>query len=131
MYKTNVVGVTKGDDKRQDTIRKYIVKDMEVDLVREPGNPFDDNAIAVKVFNKMTGYIPASIAKKIAPELDKGIKMTAIVTGKGKGKRSGNWSYNVEITEDEEASPVVDPIGLDLDFDAKTFVRKEILWELI
>lgn len=47
-------------------------------LVREPGNPHDPNAIMVALFGHYgLGYVPAAIAKKIAPIIDSGRHLEA------------------------------------------------------
>jgi len=101
-YKINVVGVSfKNSDgnSRQEIIRKYVVNGMEVDLVREPENKYDKNAIAVSVLGNKAGYIPGFLAAKMATKMDEGTKMTAVVTWKGMGEKSGKWSFNIEVTE--------------------------------
>ena len=58
----------------QENIKTYAgpgVGDFE--LVREPDNPYDENAIRVALFGYFEfGYIPAPIAKKLAPLMDSG-----------------------------------------------------------
>ena len=61
-------------DACQDNIKKYAgpgVGDFE--LVREPEKPYDQNAIKVALFGHFEfGYIPAPIAKELAPQIDSG-----------------------------------------------------------
>lgn len=66
-------------------------------LVREPNNPYDPNAIAIKTEDSQhLGYINKKLASAIAPEMDSGVKFRASVssvTG-GNGK---NYGINIEI----------------------------------
>jgi hypothetical protein len=58
----------------QDNIKKFAgpgVGDFE--LVREPDNPADQNAIRVALFGHFElGYVPRPIAKELAPLMDNG-----------------------------------------------------------
>ena len=45
---------------------------LPVDLLREPTNPYDENAVRVFVDSMMVGYIPAAFAKEMAPMIDAG-----------------------------------------------------------
>jgi hypothetical protein len=49
----------------------------EYDLVREPENPHDPFAVRVCFCNFCLGYLPRTIAKKVAPLMDAGTKMVA------------------------------------------------------
>lgn len=40
------------------------------DLVREPDNEHDANAIAVVLLDETVGYVPAQVAERLAPQLD-------------------------------------------------------------
>ena len=66
-------------DACQDNIKKYAgpgVGDFE--LVREQDNPYDQNAIKVALFGHFKfGYIPAPIAKELAPQIDSGMRFVA------------------------------------------------------
>ena len=53
-----------------------------VDLVREPDNPYDPNAVAVHVEGVKCGYVPRAQAKRLAADMDVGRKVTATLTGK-------------------------------------------------
>ena len=61
-------------DACQDNIKKYAgpgVGDFE--LVREPDNLYDKNAIKVALFGHFEfGYIPAPIARELSPLMDAG-----------------------------------------------------------
>lgn len=81
---TNIAGVT--FDKRQNYlnyIKKQNTNDIQIYLRREPKNKFDPNAIRVCARNIKTkkyadcGYIPAELAKTLAPLMDNGIFINA------------------------------------------------------
>lgn len=70
-YVTKVAGVT--FEGRQEIIQR-ITKDMPCRLEPEPTNPFDENAIAVKVATapgvvEHIGYVPKNLAAFVAPHL--------------------------------------------------------------
>jgi hypothetical protein len=70
----------------------------EVILIREPDNPFDKNAVAVKTNQGIIiGHLSRELAKKLSLFIDKGIKYKCIIeniTGKEiKG-------VNIKITND-------------------------------
>lgn len=49
-------------------------------LVREPGNPFDPNAIMfVTATGRMVGYVDKELAKTLAPLIDAGQKFTVVL----------------------------------------------------
>lgn len=52
-----------------------------VDLVREPGNAYDRNALAAKVGGELVGYLGREFAAQLAPALDKHRIQVARVCG--------------------------------------------------
>lgn len=64
-----------------------------VDLRREPNNPHDENAIAVYLKGNKCGYVPATEAAHLAPEIDKGWCCGAFL----KKLRSGDGEWWVDI----------------------------------
>ncbi|MFY3978788.1 HIRAN domain-containing protein [Achromobacter xylosoxidans] len=70
-------------------IQRHCRKDMEVQLRREPSNPYDSNAISVWMpvprflfwgtKHVQIGYIKSRRAKSLAPVMDKGVKVEAFV----------------------------------------------------
>jgi len=71
-------------------------------LVREADNEFDPNAIAVFVRtvtgNRQLGYIPKDVAAKLAPLMDEGADLRAVITlMTGGGEK--NIGANLRITE--------------------------------
>ena len=58
---------------RHQTALEFVLRGTFFILCREPDNPFDKNAIAVKARGKyMLGYIPRYVAESLAPLLDAG-----------------------------------------------------------
>ncbi len=68
---TKLTGVTIGD--AQENIKKFGCKDiMTYELLREPDNPYDPNAIRVVIGPYYMGYIPKEVSKELAPLIDAG-----------------------------------------------------------
>ena len=74
---TRLAGVTHGD--AQANIKKYGGPGIgHYDLVREPNNPHDPNAIRVALFGQIfMGYIPAKTAAMLAPLMDQRRELVA------------------------------------------------------
>lgn len=87
-----VVGVTFTNEdgrKRADIIRELIGKnqnDIKIQLVREPDNRFDMNAVKVIADNEQIGYIGKEYAQIIAPLMDEYEEFDAVVKGVGEYK---------------------------------------------
>lgn len=88
-----VVGVTFTNEdtgeKRSDIIRELMDKDIsgiKIDLIREPENKYDVNAIKVLANNRQIGYIGKEYATIIAPLLDEYEEFVATVKGIGEYK---------------------------------------------
>lgn len=67
-----------------------------VDLVREPANPYDANAIALHAPGAADpfGYVNKQNAARIAPRMDAGTQFAAVVlTGEGPGVLTGAATY--------------------------------------
>lgn len=69
-------------------IRRHCKDGMKADLVREPANPYDSNAIAVTLWagnwlfggkTAQIGHLKAPLAARLAPLMDAGVKMRAVV----------------------------------------------------
>jgi len=74
---TKLAGVTFKD--AQENINKYGIPNLiDCDLIREPENPSDPNAIKVVIFgNRFMGYVPKHIAGSLAPMMDNGRSFVA------------------------------------------------------
>lgn len=87
-----VVGVTftnEDGEKRSDIIRELANQDIDsidVQLVREPDNRYDMNAVKVLANDKQIGYIGKDYASIIAPLIDEYEEFTAKVKGIGEYK---------------------------------------------
>lgn len=66
-YELNVAGVTKAG--RQKTVRD-LFPGLDLELVREPDNPHDENAVAVYCEGDQVGYVPEGKARMVADYLD-------------------------------------------------------------
>lgn len=102
-----------GQKNEDGTPRQEIIAGCEpgdiVTLVREPKNPYDENAIRIDYKHEAIGYINKSDAAKLAPILDADRKHTAIIH-KLKGGVSDYPKYGVEISiawDDRSAHPFV------------------------
>lgn len=88
-----VVGVTFTNEgtgeKRADIIRELMNKkpeDIKIELVREPENKYDMNAIKVLADDRQIGYIGKEYASMIAPLLDEFEEFNVTVKGIGEYK---------------------------------------------
>lgn len=79
-----VVGTTVGNiQERLAFIKQFPVETMQAELVREPENQFDKNAIKIVIhlrsINRKTviGYVPKGLASSLAPVLDAGVQAKA------------------------------------------------------
>ena len=50
-----------------------------LELRRDPGNPHDENAIAVLAGGAQVGWVPREVAVELAPDVDAGRPWTAVV----------------------------------------------------
>lgn len=72
-----LAGVSFGN--RQNIIISKLQKNIKLNLKRDYKNEYDKNAIGVYYNNDLVGWIPKYLAKKMAPEIDLGIKWEAII----------------------------------------------------
>ncbi len=89
-----VVGVTFTNEgtgeKRADIVRELAQKniaDIKIQLVREPENAYDANAVKVIADDRQIGYIGKEYATIIAPLMDECEEFSAIVKGIGEYKK--------------------------------------------
>lgn len=75
---------------------------MEYEMVREPDNPFDLNAIRVCAGPHKFGYIPAMIAQNIAPEMDSGRRFIAQYVSLNKSPYYDKVGLTIRIVEVDE-----------------------------
>ncbi len=88
-FYTKIVGVS--FEGRQDTVAG-LLPGLALELVREPANDFDPNAIAVRYGALALGYIRREIARRIAPNIDGGQRYAATV-----GSITGGGERNVGV----------------------------------
>lgn len=84
-----VVGVTFANEdgsSRKETILGMTTA-SPVDLIREPDNKYDKNAIKVITGDKQIGYIGKEYASIMAPLMDNEIQFTAVVNDCGEFKK--------------------------------------------
>ncbi len=111
---TKVVGVTwsntKADEGRRD--RQRIIEDALLngrpflELVREPGNPHDKNAISVWFDHEKIGYLSADLVADLAPLFDKGGKIMPFdceITGGTPDSPIFGVNIGLEITDPKNA----------------------------
>lgn len=54
-------------------LRERLAKaEGEASLIREPENPHDPNAVAVLAGGDIIGHVPAGLAERLGPEIDRG-----------------------------------------------------------
>lgn len=102
-FYSKIVGVTFGDAQ---SYIKYLQPGQILRVVREPNNPYDNNAIAIYDWMRPLGHLSRQIAASIAPEIDAGAiyKVTVSeVTG------GGEYSYGVNIFIEELGKYVFPP----------------------
>jgi hypothetical protein len=98
-FHTKLAGVT--FNHCQEAIRKWGRHDIGYfSLEREPGNPHDPNTIGVWFLNDRLGYLKKSVAEKLAPVMDAGLKLTAKLVRRNQFAPDSIVGLTVEIVED-------------------------------
>ena len=93
-YRTELRGVTHGGPERQELIEE-LRRGEELQLVPEPENPFDKDAVKVlKLDGRDLGYLPAH--SQVRDLLSRGWMMRAFVVSKF-GFRNGDTGVRIEI----------------------------------
>lgn len=69
--------------------------DIFVQLVRNPNNKYDQNAIEVRLNNDMLGHLPREIAAELAPKMDAGYKFISTL-------------YQIRISPENPNNPGLD-----------------------
>ena len=108
-FKTKISGVTFSNEdgtNRQELIEELDEQmrdgdNIELTLQRDSGNAYDANAIAVLGPDGVQlGYVSRKMAEEIAPIMDRGIRMRALVlaiTGDG---LTQNFGVNIRVWSD-------------------------------
>ena len=99
-FNTKIVGVT--FEGRQDVIAG-LQPGAELELVRQPENAFDANAVAVHFGRLQLGFVKKAIAARIAPNMDAGERYRAEIKHiTGGGTRSAG--VNIWVTRERPES---------------------------
>ena len=93
-FPTKIMGVS--FEGRQDIVAG-IVPGVDLQLEREPENPFDGNAIAVRYGTMQLGFLRKQIAKHLAPLIDAGIGYGARVEHVTGGTAGKNFGVNIRV----------------------------------
>jgi len=92
-FNTKIVGVS--FERRQDSVAGLTVG-SGLELERQPENPHDPNAIAVRYGALQLGYLRREIARRLAPNIDQGDRYSATVeTVTGGGER--HFGVNIRV----------------------------------
>ena len=95
---TKLSGVTFSD--AQANVRTFGCEDIgSYELVREPDNPHDPNAIKVQVAGHFLGYVPSKIARWVAPLIDEGKKLRAEFVRRNESPYHETVGLTVRIVE--------------------------------
>ena len=70
-------------------------EEIPVNLVRNPDNKYDSNAIEVRSLGGMLGHLPREVAAQLAPLIDAGKKYKATI-------------YQVRVSPENSANPGMD-----------------------
>lgn len=79
---TKVVGLTFNNNYPKNVFslaKEFALGNDAIDIMREPHNPVDSNAIGVYSGGKKIGHLPKDIAEFIAPQMDAGIQWNSAV----------------------------------------------------
>ena len=137
-FYTKLAGVS--FEGRQDAIRGLTVGEA-LEIVRQPGNPFDPNAVAVFWGTLQIGFLNKGIARHIAPQMDAGFRYRARVesltgvTRSDSGETERLRGVNVRVERDAGAMVVRRAEGSDglrgaWDGDAQR-VRRALIGEAV
>ena len=91
---TKIVGVT--FENRQNLLKKLKVDD-KLQLIREPNNTYDKNAVAVYYGVNQLGYIGAQLAKYIAHRMDAGTRYQCTVSAVTGGTDGNKYGANITL----------------------------------
>lgn len=83
-FHTKLAGVSKKNSdgsSRQKIIEECVWKGHPLDLIPEPDNPYDKNAVGVWWSkDRQIGYLSAQVAETVSPLISQGIPVSAVVT---------------------------------------------------
>ncbi|HET9393681.1 MAG TPA: helicase-related protein [Candidatus Rubrimentiphilum sp.] len=96
-FPTKIVGVS--FEGRQD-VAAGLVPGLELHLERQPQNPVDSNAIAVKYGALQIGFLRKQIAKHLAPLMDAGMAYGVRVEHVTGGRDGKNYGVNIRVSRE-------------------------------
>ena len=100
-FVTKVVGVT--FEGRQAVVSGLSVGE-ELAVVRDPNNPVDANAIALRTLSgAQVGFLRRQIAAHLAPNLDGGMRYLAHVSAVTGGDEGRSYGANIEVCREDAA----------------------------
>ncbi|HTA38329.1 MAG TPA: HIRAN domain-containing protein, partial [Candidatus Acidoferrales bacterium] len=107
VFHSKLVGVS--FEGRQDVISGLRVG-SDLELERQPDNPYDANAIAVRYGNLQVGYIRREIAAHLGPRIDEGARYRARIASLTGGPSSGSGQtkhrgVNIVVERDGSGEP--------------------------
>ncbi|QIZ66660.1 HIRAN domain-containing protein [Geobacillus subterraneus] len=102
---TKIVGVTRKNE--DGTSRQELIAECyegeELFLEREPDNEHDPNAISVwNEHWEQLGYINKDLASRLAPQMDKGMRVACFVTAVTGGYDDKSYGCNIKLILDPE-----------------------------
>lgn len=112
-YRFSVAGVTfDGRQQKIDDVARRIHdgEALSAQLIRQPDNRFDPNAIEVVILDQQIGYVPKRLAARLAPMLDSG--QTARVQSVEfyeSYRGSSGCRIQVQIPSEDDDQPDSDP----------------------
>ncbi|WP_171334926.1 HIRAN domain-containing protein [Anoxybacillus sp. EFIL] len=100
---TKIVGVTRKNE--DGTSRQELIAECyegeELFLEREPDNEHDPNAISVwNEYGEQLGYINKDLASRLAPQMDKGMRVACFVTAVTGGYDDKSYGCNIKLILD-------------------------------
>ena len=93
-FYTKVVGIS---FERRQAIASGLNPGDALDLIRDPANEFDPNAIEIRFGNLQVGFIRREIAKYVAPNIDAGDRYSAVVGDVTGGGPERNVGVNIRV----------------------------------
>jgi single-stranded-DNA-specific exonuclease len=113
-FHSKVVGVThqNSDGSYRQAILRGSWEGRPLILKREPDNPYDSSAIAVFTEDlEQLGYIGAHLAESLAPQMDRGVAVSATIsenTGGAGNKNTLGCNILITIDGDAESEEAID-----------------------
>lgn len=117
IIRTKIAGVSHDNpdgESRQKIIKKYVSKGLSLQLVREPDNPYGENAIAVFInspvekFHKQLGYIHSELSTRLAKIMDSGKFVSAkVLNVTGKDKDTLGVNIEIHIIDQVTTPPII------------------------